>query len=70
MDGARRQQIQQVLQEALAQDGFIALLRNGGRMTTLRCDLICELTDVEGTDRDGEWVSVPYDDIESVRVTH
>ncbi|MBV9954973.1 MAG: hypothetical protein JOZ70_06955 [Pseudolabrys sp.] len=70
MDIARRQQIQQVLEEALRQDGFIALQREGGHVTTLRCDLICELTHVEGTDRDGAWVSVPYEDIQGVRVTH
>ena len=67
MEMAIRQDIQRSVERAQNASGYIALARTDGGVSILRCDLTCELDCVEGTDRDGRWVSVPYDDIAEVR---
>jgi hypothetical protein len=63
-----RRKIENRLPEALDRHGLIALHRGDGSSVALTCDLVCEVTHVEGTDRDGNWVEVPYDDINDVGI--
>ena len=63
-----RRKIENALPEALDNHALIALEREDGTFVTLVCDLVCETDHVEGTDRDGNWIEVPYGEISEVRV--
>jgi len=61
-----RREIENRLTQAVAQSALIQLNREHGGVVLLQCDLTCETDHVEGTNRDGEWVEVPYSDIKAV----
>jgi hypothetical protein len=63
--GEIRREIENRLAEA-ADGGFIQLSREDGEVVLLQGDLTCETDHVEGTDRDGNWVEVPYAAIKAV----
>jgi hypothetical protein len=63
---AIRREIENRLSQAVAQSALIQLSRENGNVVLLKCDLTCETDHVEGTDRDGQWVEVPYSDIKAV----
>ena len=63
---AIRREIENRLGEAVAHSALIQLSRDDGNVVLLQCDLTCESDHVEGTDRDGQWVEVPYSDIKAV----
>lgn len=61
-----RREIENRLPEAVDRDALIQLNRADGGLVLLQCDLTCETDHVEGTDRDGRWVEVPYAEIKTV----
>ena len=61
-----RREIENRLPQAVAQSALIQLNRDDGSLVLLQCDLTCESDHIEGTDRDGRWVEVPYSDIKAV----
>ena len=61
-----RREIENRLSEAVAQSALIQLNRDDGNVVLLQCDLTCATDHVEGTNRDGEWIEVPYSDIRAV----
>ncbi|HVV80822.1 MAG TPA: hypothetical protein VHD59_14610 [Pseudolabrys sp.] len=63
--GEIRREIENRLAEA-ANGGFIQLSREDGDVVLMQSDLTCETDHVEGTDRDGNWVEVPYSAIKAV----
>jgi len=63
---AIRREIENRLSEAMEQSALIQLSRDDGNVVLLQCDLTCESDHVEGTDRDGQWVEVPYSDIKAI----
>jgi hypothetical protein len=63
--GEIRREIENRLMEA-ADGAFIQLSREDGDVVLLQADLTCETDHVEGTDRDGRWVEVPYAAIKAV----
>ena len=63
--GEVRREIENRLAEA-ANGGFIQLSRDDGHVVLMQADLTCETDHVEGTDRDGQWVEVPYAAIKTV----
>jgi hypothetical protein len=63
--GEIRREIENRLMEA-ADGAFIQLNREDGGVVLLQSDLTCESDHVEGTDRDGNWVEVPYAAIKAV----
>jgi hypothetical protein len=64
--GEIRREIENRLIEADARGALIQLSREDGNVVLMQCDLTCETDHVEGTDRDGQWVEVPYADIKTV----
>ena len=64
--GEVRREIENRLMEAAQGRGFIQLSRDDGHVVLLQSDLTCEIDHVEGTDRDGRWVEVPYSAIKAV----
>ena len=63
--GEIRREIENRLAEA-ADGALIQLNRADGDVVLLQGDLTCETDHVEGTDRDGHWVEVPYSAIKTV----
>jgi hypothetical protein len=63
-----RREIENRLPEAAGQSALIQLNRDDGSLVLLQCDLTCETDHVEGTDRDGQWVEVPYSAIKTVSI--
>jgi hypothetical protein len=63
-----RREIENRLPEAINRDALIQLNRDDGGIVLLQCDLTCETDRVEGTDRDGAWVEVPYSAIKGVSI--
>jgi hypothetical protein len=61
-----RREIENRLPEALESGALIQLSRDDGNVVLVQCDLTCETDHVEGTDRDGRWVEVPYAEIKAV----
>jgi hypothetical protein len=61
-----RREIENRLAEAVDSGALIALNRDDGDVVLLQGDLTCQTDHVEGTDRDGQWVEVPYTAIKSV----
>jgi hypothetical protein len=64
--GEIRREIENRLPEAVESGALIQLSRDDGEVVLLQCDLTCETDHVEGTDRDGSWVEVPYSAIKAV----
>jgi hypothetical protein len=64
--GEIRREIENRLIEADARGALIQLSREDGNVVLMQCDLTCETDHVEGTDRDGRWVEVPYAQIKTV----
>ena len=64
--GEIRREIENRLAEAAERRAFIQLSREDGGVVLLQGDLTCETDHVEGTDRDGQWVEVPYSAIRAV----
>jgi hypothetical protein len=64
--GEIRREIENRLAEASGGDALIQLTREDGNVVLLQADLTCETDHVEGTDRDGTWVEVPYSAIKAV----
>jgi hypothetical protein len=54
--------------EAIERGALIQLNRDDGGVTLLQCDLTCESGHIEGTDRDGRWVELPYSRIKGVSI--
>ena len=65
---AIRREIENRLPEAIDRDALIQLNRDDGGIVLLQCDLTCETDHVEGTDRDGSWVELPYSKIKGVSI--
>jgi hypothetical protein len=63
--GEIRREIENRLAQA-ADGALIQLNREDGDVVLMRGDLTCETDHVEGTDRDGNWVEVPYSAIKAV----
>jgi hypothetical protein len=61
-----RREIENRLSQAVEQSALIQLNRDDGSLVLLQCDLTCESDHIEGTDRDGRWVEVPYSAIKAV----
>jgi hypothetical protein len=61
-----RREIENRLNEASGGDMLIQLSREDGDVVLLQGDLTCETEHVEGTDRNGNWVEVPYSAIKTV----
>ena len=68
MDPSKRQLLQEALAKALAHNSFIALSTTKGERVFLQPDFICYENHVEGTNREGEIISLTYEDISSVGV--
>jgi hypothetical protein len=66
MDPGKRQLLQEALSKALAHNSFIALSTTKGERVFLQPDFTCYENHVEGTNREGEIVSITYIDIASV----
>jgi hypothetical protein len=64
--GEIRREIENRLAEAADGRALIQLSREDGEVVLLTGDLTCETDHVEGTDRDGNWVEVPYAAIKAV----
>jgi hypothetical protein len=64
--GEIRREIENRLAEAADGRALIQLSREDGNVVLLQGDLTCETDHVEGTDRDGNWVEVPYAAIKAV----
>jgi hypothetical protein len=64
--GEIRREIENRLMEAADGRAFIQLSREDGGVVLMQADLTCETDHVEGTDRDGNWVEVPYAAIKAV----
>jgi hypothetical protein len=63
-----RREIENRLTEAVERGAWIELTLNGDTSVALQCDLTCETDHVEGTDRDGRWREIPYEEIRRVSV--
>ncbi len=66
MDLSKRQLLQNALTKIEGQHSFIALTTPAGKRILLRPDFTCYETYVEGTDADGQMLSLTYEQIESV----
>jgi len=69
MDPSKRQILQQALEEALALNSFIAVGATNGRRILLKPDFTCYEDRVEGTSREGEIISLSYEEISSAAVS-
>ena len=65
---AIRREIENRVPEAIERGALIQLNRDDGGVTLLQCDLTCESGHVEGTDRDGSWIELPYSRIKGVSI--
>ena len=69
MDPNKRQLLQEALAKAVAHNSFIALSTTKGERVLLQPDFTCYENHVEGTNREGEIVSLTYTDIASITVS-
>jgi len=63
-----RRQIENRIAEAIERGTLIQFNRADGGVTLLQCDLTCETDRVQGTDRDGQWIEIPYSVIKAVSI--
>jgi hypothetical protein len=63
-----RREIENRLPQAAEHNALIRFERENDTAVLLQCDLTCETDHVEGTDRDGQWVELPYSQIKSVSI--
>ena len=68
MDVSKRQLLQKALEKANEHSSFIAVSTPSGTRILLRPDFTCYETYVEGTDSDGQMLTLTYEQIESVDV--
>jgi hypothetical protein len=66
MDLAKRQALQQALEQAIANHTLIAIECADGQRHIVRCDLTCYENHIEATDKDGLTLTIPYADVETV----
>jgi hypothetical protein len=69
MDPSKRQLLQEALAKAVAHNSFIAIGTTKGNHIFLQPDFTCYENHVEGTNSEGEIVSLTYTDISSVGVS-
>jgi hypothetical protein len=68
MDLNKRQLLQKALETASPHNSLIAVSTPSGKRIMLRPDFTCYETYVEGTDSDGELLTLTYEQIASVEV--
>jgi len=68
MDLSKRQLLQKALEKATEHESLIAVSTPSGKRILLRPDFICYETYVEGTDGDGQLLTLTYEQIASVDV--
>jgi len=68
MDLSKRQLLQKAFEKANERSSLIAVSTPAGRRILLRPDFTCYETYVEGTDGDGQLLTLTYDQIASVDV--
>jgi hypothetical protein len=66
MDVSKRQQLQKALEKANAHHALIAVTTPAGKRILLRPDFVCYETYVEGTDSDGQLLTLTYEQIATV----
>jgi hypothetical protein len=66
MDVSKRQLLQKALEKATKHESLIAVSTPAGKRILLRADFICYETYVEGTDSDGQLLTLTYEQIASV----
>ena len=68
MDLGKRQLLQKALEKATEHSSHIAVSTPAGKRILLRPDFTCYETYVEGTDADGQMLTLTYEQIASVDV--
>jgi hypothetical protein len=68
MDLSKRQLLQKALEQAIEPGSHIAVSTPAGKRILLRPDFTCYETYVEGTDADGQLLTLTYEQIASVDV--
>jgi hypothetical protein len=69
MDLAKRQELQKAAQLATRRNSHVAVMTVDGRLALLQFDLTCYEMHIEGTDRNGAPITIPYSEIKSVSVS-
>jgi hypothetical protein len=68
MDPSKRQMLQKALAEAQTRQALIVVSTPAGRRIRLRPDFTCYETYIEGTDADGELLTLTYEQVAAVDV--
>jgi hypothetical protein len=68
MDPSKRQMLQKALAEAQTRQAVIVVSTPAGKRIRLRPDFTCYETYIEGTDADGELLTLTYEQVAAVDV--
>ena len=68
MDPSKRQLLQKALAEAQTRQALIVVSTPAGKRIRLRPDFTCYETYIEGTDADGELLTLTYEQVAAVDV--